>query len=132
MTQRGQAVPNSGIGGIPILTLLPVLPTVATPDITVNWLRINSVFTLSGTIETVAKSRPTGSNVIIDVLRSQDGGSSFTSIFTSGHVVFTVSGPPDSVNMIASLDVGDLLRVDLLQPDSNDAASGLSFAIVPA
>lgn len=141
--QRGQAVPLAQAGDTStILVILPGFPVVAN-DVTVNWLRINGEFKLSGaTVHLQAKTAGSGSgsggNIVLDVLRSANFGASFVSLFLSGLANKLILPPGTShadvpISLaIDTLNDGDLLRVDILQVDSGGTSSDISFDIVRA
>lgn len=136
MTQRGQAVPRGGSGGdtVPLLIVIPgfIFPA---NDITGAWLRMTrETDFVGGEVHITAKVAATGSDLIFDLLSSSDDGATFTTLFTGtkptlavGEQVITLTPAWDR-----SIVDGDLLRVDIVQGDSNYVAYGVSIDIVPS
>lgn len=87
-------------------------------DITSNWY----IFTRAGTLKSataVAKTAPVGAALVFDILKSTNGGTSFTSIWSSDSskriqlASGTTSGSQTSFTT-AGFNAGDLLRLDVI------------------
>lgn len=77
------------------------------------------------------KIAPVGADLIVDVLRSTNGGSSWATLFTTGNSnkIVIADGTKSAVDSALAIDVlnrGDIIKVDVLQLGSTTPGSGFS------
>lgn len=138
MSGRGQAVAAKGSQQTQFILsiFLPGLIGQTGTDITNNWFRVpaGGLDLSTATIHIVMRIAAGTTDPKWDLMKSTDGGSSFTSILggskilaTHGQKVTDIASPSWSG---ATLAEGDLLRVDLITTDDGTGAY-TEITIVP-
>lgn len=83
-------------------------------------------------VRATLKTAPTGSAVQVDIKRSTDNGGSWTSIFTNPTYPQVTVGNTLGTRLVpttTTATLGHLLRMDVLQADSNAIAAGLTVSV---
>lgn len=107
--------------------------TLATGTDVSNWLVAPAACTLTRW-DVVAKTAPTGASAIFDVLKSSDGGATFTSLWASNPTnrpTLAISSKQASGTSFdtATLAAGDILRIDVAQVGSTVPGSNVTLKI---
>lgn len=108
-------------------------PATTSSDVT-NWLIAERAGKCLG-VYMAAKTAPTGADLIFDILKSSDGGSTFTSLWTSNpsnrpKIVATNKTGSQTSFDTTSVSAGDLFRIDILQIGSSSPGQDITVQLL--
>lgn len=108
-------------------------PLVVGTDVT-NWLTMSKAGTFTR-VDIVAKTAPTGADMIIDIKKSSNGGASFTSLWniTPANRPTILDGVKTGAQTVfdtAAFAAGDILRCDVIQVGSTIAGQNVTVQLL--
>lgn len=108
-------------------------PAVTSSDVT-NWLIAERAGKCLG-VYMAAKTGPTGSDLIFDILKSSDGGSNFTSLWNStpsNRPKITANSKTGNQTSFdtTSVAAGDIFRIDILQIGSSTPGQDITVQLL--
>lgn len=130
-TFNGPTTFGSTVAGIPRTLVLGVTSGAAT---VANDVGSNIALDVAMTLQSVAlyaKTPPVGSALTVDIKRSTDGGSTYTTIFSTLPTIAAAAhvGGSAAVFSVTSVSAGDVFRVDVTGVGSGTAGSSLTVQL---